>query len=256
MVNGIDTFKRYFADYEDSYIIIGGTACDIIEESYGQNPRATKDIDIILIVEVLKPEFVKKFWQFIVDGDYSTRQRGNGKNEYYRFLKPKAKGFPIQLELFARKPDVLNIAEASTLTPIPINEDLSSLSAILMNEAYYNYTLEHSIIIDGIRIANIESLICLKAKAFIDLSQRKQNGEQIDSTNIRKHPNDIFRLAVTLTGTASYPLPDELHDDFTEFCRMVSKSLPDKTLFKSAGLNNIDSQVVFNRLCQSFQVNL
>lgn len=256
MVNGIDLFKRYFANYEDSYIVIGGTACDIIEENAGQNPRATKDIDIILIVEVLKPDFVKRFWQFVADGEYVTRQRGNGKNEYYRFLKPKVKGFPIQLELYARKPDVLNLAGASTLTPIPVDENLSSLSAILMNEAYYNYTLKHSQIVDGLRIANTESLICLKAKAFIDLSQRKLNGEQIDSTNLRKHPNDIFRLAVTLTGTASYTLPQELYDDLAEFCRSVSTSLPDKALFKSAGLANIDSQVVFDRLCKSFRIEL
>ncbi|WP_455586532.1 hypothetical protein [Bacteroides sp.] len=31
MVTGIDKFKEYFAQYEDNYIIIGGTACDMIE---------------------------------------------------------------------------------------------------------------------------------------------------------------------------------------------------------------------------------
>lgn len=256
MVNGVDTFKRYFADYEDNYIIIGGTACDIIEEDAGQNPRATKDIDIILIVEALKPEFVKRFWQFIIDGDYTTRQRSNGKSEYYRFLKPKVKSFPFQLELFARKPDVLDISEASTLTPIPVDEDLSSLSAILMNDAYYNYTLEHSQIADGIRIANTESLICLKAKAFLDLSLRKNNGEQIDSTNIRKHPSDIFRLAVTLTGATVHTLPEELYNDLSEFCQTISSSLPEKQWFKSIGIASIDPIVVFERLCQSFQIEL
>lgn len=256
MVNGVDIFKRYFADYEDNYIIIGGAACDIIEEDAGQNPRATKDIDIILIVEALKPEFVKRFWQFIVDGDYTTRQHSNGKSEYYRFLKPKVKSFPFQLELFARKPDVLDISEASILTPIPVDEDLSSLSAILMNDAYYNFTLEHSQIVDGIRIANTESLICLKAKAFLDLSLRKNNGEQIDSTNIRKHPSDIFRLAVTLTGATVFTLPEELYNDLSEFCRVARLSLPDKQWFKTIGVAGIDPVMVFDRLCESFQIKL
>lgn len=53
MVTGIDKFKEYFAEYENNYIIIGGTACDILEENAGQIPRATKDIDIILIVEAV-----------------------------------------------------------------------------------------------------------------------------------------------------------------------------------------------------------
>jgi hypothetical protein len=42
MVKGIEKFQEFFRDYTDSYIIIGGTACDIIEESAGFNPRARK----------------------------------------------------------------------------------------------------------------------------------------------------------------------------------------------------------------------
>jgi len=107
MVRGIEKFKEYFAGYEDNYIIIGGTACDILEENAGQQPRATKDIDIILIVEALTPDFVNRFWEFIKTGQYETRQRGNGKHEYFRFLKPRITDFPLQIEIFARKPDVL-----------------------------------------------------------------------------------------------------------------------------------------------------
>ena len=49
MVVGLDIFKKYFEQYPDNYIIIGGTACDIIIGEAGFTPRATKDIDIILI---------------------------------------------------------------------------------------------------------------------------------------------------------------------------------------------------------------
>ena len=57
MVVGLDTFSTHFKDFQDSYIIIGGTACDIIIEEAGFVPRATDDIDIILIVEALSPDF-------------------------------------------------------------------------------------------------------------------------------------------------------------------------------------------------------
>ena len=56
MVVGLDVFKKYFEQFPDNYIIIGGTACDIIIGEAGFIPRATKDIDIILIVEALSPE--------------------------------------------------------------------------------------------------------------------------------------------------------------------------------------------------------
>ncbi|MFA5296693.1 MAG: hypothetical protein WC389_00630 [Lutibacter sp.] len=65
MVVGLYAFSEHFKDFQDSYIIIGGTACDIIIEEAGFTPRATDDIDIILIVEALSPEFVARFWEFI-----------------------------------------------------------------------------------------------------------------------------------------------------------------------------------------------
>ena len=30
MVKGLDTFSRYFENYKDQYVLIGGAACDII----------------------------------------------------------------------------------------------------------------------------------------------------------------------------------------------------------------------------------
>ncbi|MDR1583514.1 MAG: hypothetical protein LBS55_09715 [Prevotellaceae bacterium] len=253
MVRGIEKFKEYFAGYESNYIIIGGTACDILEENTGQTPRVTKDIDIILIVEALTADFVKHFWEFVKAGQYETRQRGNGKSEYFRFLKPQTADFPFQVEIFARKPDVLEIAEDTRLTPIPTDEDLSSLSAILMNDDYYRFTLEHSSIENEIRLANIESLIVLKAKAFIDLSDRKATGEAVDEKNIRKHKNDIFRLATMLTETDSFTLPAEIQNDIDNFCREGSQSLPDNAFFKSIGVP-AKPEDVFDLLCRVFQV--
>lgn len=33
MVKGLDTFRKYFVDYEKQYVLIGGAACDIVFES-------------------------------------------------------------------------------------------------------------------------------------------------------------------------------------------------------------------------------
>jgi hypothetical protein len=255
MVRGIDKFKEYFTGYEECYIVIGGTACDILEENAGQRPRATKDIDIILIVEALSRHFVKRFWDFIKAGRYQSHQRGNGKHEYFRFLKPQNDDYPFQIEIFSRKPDILEIAKNTRLTPVSVDEDLSSLSAILMNDSYYYFTLEHSIIQDGIRIANIESLIILKAKAYIDMSERKALDMVVDEKNIRKHKNDIFRLATLLTPLDTFTLPPDLQKNMENFCRMVSQSVPDSAFFKSIGLSVIPEKI-FNLLCNSFQIKL
>jgi hypothetical protein len=124
-------------------VIIGGTACDMIIGDAGFTPRATKDIDIILIIEALSSDFVKQFWKFIQDGNYDKKEKSSGERKYYRFIKPGNINFPYQVELFSRNPDLISLDENSHLTPIPVSEDLSSLSAILLDDAYYTYILEH-----------------------------------------------------------------------------------------------------------------
>ena len=42
------------------------------EEIYAQTPRATKDIDIILIVEALSSDFAAKFWEFENSGNHRS----------------------------------------------------------------------------------------------------------------------------------------------------------------------------------------
>lgn len=183
MVRGIDNFKKFFAGFEGNYVIIGGTACEVYEEIYAQNPRATKDIDIILIVEALSSDFIVRFWDFVKAAGYTQQNKGTDsehRHEYYRFKNPKNVEFPYQIELFSRKLGLINFPADAHITPIPVDEDLSSLSAILMDDSYYNFTVTHSTLEDGIHIANIESLICLKCKAYLEMLERKRNGEQVD----------------------------------------------------------------------------
>lgn len=74
-VKGLDKFKEYFLEFKDNYVIIGGTACSVILRNADMKPRATKDIDMILIVEQMTPEFGRRFWEFIHDGNYEMRER-------------------------------------------------------------------------------------------------------------------------------------------------------------------------------------
>jgi hypothetical protein len=185
MVKGLELFREHFAAFAGQYIIIGGTACDLIIDGAGFTPRATKDFDIILVVEALSPEFVAQFWEFVKKAGYQRSEKGDEKPKYYRFQKPTDERFPFQLELFARMPDVLKLSDGVHLTPIPVDDDLSSLSAILMEDSYYNYTLTNSTVLNDIHLANSEALICLKAKAFLDMTTREQNGEKVDSKHIK-----------------------------------------------------------------------
>lgn len=100
-------------------------------------------------------------------------------------------------------------------------------------------------------IANIESLICLKSKAFLDLSQRKAKGESVDSKHIAKHKKDVFRLAAMLTPASRYELPDTLKTDVSDFCDAIMQDLPNADFIKSAGLGNVTSLQIIEQLKKS-----
>ena len=58
-------FKERFQGFEIQYVIIGGTACDLIMENEELSFRATKDVDIVLIVESITAEFGRLFWEYV-----------------------------------------------------------------------------------------------------------------------------------------------------------------------------------------------
>lgn len=254
MVKGLDVWKEFFADYSANYVLIGGAACNIFEEEYAQTPRATKDLDLILVVEALSKDFGNKFWDFIISGNYTSRLRGEDKHEYYRFMNPENTAYPKQIELFARSTGLLDFPEDAHTEPIHIDDDLSSLSAILMDDDYYNFTIQHSITIDGVHLANIEALICLKAKAFIDMLKRRSEGEHVDSRDIEKHKKDVLRLAAMLTAESRYILPEAMSKDLIDFCNAVSVELPNKDFLKSVGLSGMSAEELLSIIRGAFEL--
>ena len=255
MVKGIDIFKAYFEAYPENYVIIGGTACDILMEEAGLTPRATKDIDLILIVEALTSEFVEKFWQFIQDGNYERQEKSTDERKYYRFMKPENKDFPFQIELFSRTPDEVDLQEPAHLTPIPVDDDLSSLSAILLSDDYYNYMLENSELENGLHLANLDALICLKAKAFIEITQRIAEGSKEDAKHLKKHKNDVFKLAAMLPTDSEFQLPESIKSQLIEFLNTIQDQLPEKVIFKDMGLGNLDAPRIVDQIKKSFKID-
>ena len=117
MVRGLDVFRQYFAAHADQFVLIGGIAATLAMEDAGLEFRATKDLDIVLHIEALKPAFGEVFWKFVEEGGYEIRQASTGKPMLYRFQKPKNERFPAMLELFCRMPDDITLIDGSRLTP-------------------------------------------------------------------------------------------------------------------------------------------
>ena len=199
----------------------------IIDEA-GFYPRATKDIDLILVVEALTSDFVK----------------------------PEQEEFPFQIELFSRNPDLIHIDEGIHLSPIPTPDDLSSLSAILLDEEYYGFILEHSSEVNALHRANIESLICLKAKAYLEISERIREGSKEDSKLLRKHKGDIFRMGAMLPEGDQFELPGSVKNDMTNFIKDITQELPGKELFRNMGIGRVSPESVLDQLVKAFSLEM
>lgn len=255
MVAGLDIFTEHFKEYTEHYLLIGGGACDYHFQTRGLGFRATKDLDIILIVEALSKDFVNHFWDFIQTGEYSIAEIGS-KKLFYRFINPKAKGYPKVIELFSRKPDSITIPEGFHLTDIPIDEEASSLSAILLDDEYYRFTLANTTLSDGLHHANDIALIVLKAKAFLNNKIRKEEGQKVQEDDIEKHRKDVIRLTVTLGSDAKVDAPALIKKDLQEYVTTVRNQNPDiKHLMKNLGISDISLEQVLNRLEITFQLS-
>lgn len=192
MVEGMLSFQKKFEGYEDCYTIIGGAACDILMSEAELSFRRTKDIDMILILEDKKADFAKVFWEYIKEGAYTCGWKNSQEMHFYRFTEPRP-GYPVMIELFSRIPGYqLEVTEG--VIPVHIEEDVSSLSAILLQEDFYEFMLRGKKTVQGVSVLTAEYLIPFKMYAWLDLKQRKTQGEHVNEKDYKKHKNDVFRL--------------------------------------------------------------
>ena len=187
--NNLKSFREAFKDYLDSYTVIGGTACLLLMEEAGRRFRATKDIDMILVMEDKGEEFCKIFWEYIVNGKYTCGMK-NSEPHYYRFTDPIA-GLPEQIELFSRRSD---FRLDSRIIPVHIDDDVSSLSAIARDNDFYEFMKQGRRVVDGISVLGSEYILPFKMYAWLNNVELRAQGAKVNTDDIKKHKNDVFRL--------------------------------------------------------------
>ena len=217
MVNGINIFREHFSNFKEQYTVIGGFACDLLMMDAGLDFRQTVDIDMVLIVEALTPNFAKAFWSFIEAGGYQARQRSTGKPEFYRFVDPTNPAYPKMIELFSRPQSHVVLQPDTHLMPLHIDDEVSSLSAILLNDDYYHFLLDGRTVTDDISILDAEHIVPLKMKAWLDLKSKKAEGIHVNSRDIKKHRLDVFRLFQLVREDQRIAVPKSVGEDIAWF---------------------------------------
>jgi phosphorylcholine metabolism protein LicD len=217
MIHGLEHFRIRFAQYADNFILVGGVAAYLqLEEAGASRVRPTKDLDIVLM---MKPtdEFLKAFRDYVADGEYEIQKGDNGQATFYRFQKPKKNEFPVMLELFATAEKSFELFDSQHIIPITTPKGAESLSAILLDEEYFELIQIHAVLKNGINIIDEKALIPFKAKAYLEIKERKE-----DSKNWKKHRADIINLAVAfLTDDSKVELKGKVHTHFEQFIEQL-----------------------------------
>ena len=212
MDKGLATFRMHFAGYEEQYVLIGGAACDVLFESSNANFRATN----------------------------------GGIPQFYRFDKPEDDAYPKMIELFCRND--LKLKKANGLTPVHIDDEISSLSAILLDDEYYSVLRNGKVVKEGLSVLRPEYIILFKAKAYLDLRRRKEGGGDVDSSSIKKHKKDILRIAAELMLEKVSNLPVSVKADIDRFMSSLKEEPFDRNLLKEYGLKNDEIVRSLNRI--------
>ena len=124
----------------------------------------------------------------------------------------------------------------------------------LWTEEYYRFTRNHTELINDLPVATEAALICLKAKAYLDTSERKREGR--GHRKLKRSPSywsDVIRLAVTLDQGTSAKLEGQMRTDMIQFLSRVTAEEPvTKDILKSAGLPVVEWKDILIILEQAF----
>ena len=121
------------------------------------------------------------------------------------------------IELFSRPQSNVVLQPDTHLMPLHIDDEVSSLSAILLNDDYYHFLLDGRTVTDGISILDAEHIIPLKMRAWLDLKSKKAEGIHVNAHDIKKHRLDVFRLFQLVRENQRIPVPQSIMEDITRF---------------------------------------
>jgi hypothetical protein len=236
VVTGLDRFAEHFAGYADRYVLIGGAATFVALDAAALDFRVTKDLDIVLCLEALDVDFARVFWSFIRGGGYEIAEKNTGGPVLYRFSNPRDTTYPEMIELLARAPDLIIPPADWHLAPIPISGDVSSLSAILIDDDYYHLVMEGRRNDAGVTVLAPTHLIPLKARAWLDLTERRASGKPVQSGEIKKHRNDVVRLSQLIPPDERVSLPGRIKTDLADFIAQALLDGPEPRVFGVTGM--------------------
>lgn len=97
------------------------------------------------------------------------------------------------------------------------------------------------VLIGGGAVLSVEGLIPFKAKAWLDLSAKRAEGQAVDEKTVKKHRNDVCRLATLLTGKEHPAMSDGVRADMRRFMEAYESNPvdPKAIMIKGVGAQQV-----------------
>ena len=83
------------------------------------------------------------------------------------------------------------------------------------------------------------------------MSERKKNGGKADSRDIKKHRNDVFRMAALISGKTEVQLTDAIKAEIEFFINAMENERMDT---KAIGVKNADKQQCLSLLKKCYGI--
>ena len=228
-LNQIRHFCSHFAGHEESFVLIGGSACSCWYADSPTSFRGTRDIDVVIVVEALNREFVDLLVAYLRDNGYASwvrhPQNGPAKRVMYRFVNPANRRAAAKIELLSRSGEIRRIESLQSAVPIKAEDEYTGLSGIVLDDAYYDFIRTQCQTVMGCPVLSLPGLVLLKIKAFLNLGAAvaeagaPQGGDSA-ADNRKKHRNDVFFMLATMEPAlyaTPISLPPALMDDVRAF---------------------------------------
>ena len=119
-----------------------------------------------------------------------------------------------------------------------------------MDDDFYDFTVRHSRVTDGIRYADPAALIALKAKAYLNLREDKRAGRHVNSKDIKKHRSDVLKNVVIMEDdnveapesivACVHDFVSSIHSEWEELASPLAKALDRDENFVEELLNQLE----------------
>jgi hypothetical protein len=204
-------FVRQFQIYLDCFVVIGGTPTVLyITEREGKSPRATEDLDIVILDlsdEKRQAAFIGAFKKYVEENGYERKTLASRKSQAYRYTDPKSSLAPKIIEIASRR-----------IEGVPTDQAAQRLEQFEMSamvcEPYFmdllKTQIEHLKIADGLMLPVPKAALLILMKAYAALNLEKSTNPN-DHRKFKKHLNDIARLTRVLTEEDSLAVPSDAY---------------------------------------------